>query len=676
MSKCHSVIAAINKWDDSTITELHYAEKDGIELYSFLKEGLKFDEVQLLQGKEAIYVNIRKAVTSLVQDLGPDDLFLFYYSGHGIVRKATGDHCLLCHDAQRDDVIHSHDNGLLKESWLLEKFEGRPFHHLIITDACREALERSQKGLGDYVFDEQGEYAARNLGRAIKPTMVGAVILNACSRGSLAREIEGNGLFTWTLLNMWRSQLEAGRPLMIDDKLRPALEEQMTRKAKSLQRPPQCPGVQIDHALPFPLDIKIHPHWAANPGTVKATVISTESSLSPIVKVIECPICDKNNPEDQTFRCRECQRNYLCLIHRKKIQGRYCCEDCAEKFEEQARVEAEAQRKASEEKQREIERLEAEKKRLAEEQRKEQARQEAARKRQALKSKAAQAKTIADWEQLAREWDQMGEINEASRCRQEVAKIRELERKRNPANANKEAPWVNSLGMKFVPVPKTRVFFSIWETRVQDYEVFVKATQREWSKPSFSQGPTHPAVNVSWDDAKAYCEWLTQEERKKGRLGEEWTYRLPTDEEWSWAVSLPEEKGQTPKEKDMKIKDHYPWGTQWPPPKGAGNYCDETAHHKHPDWTYIEGYNDGYEYTSPVGSFTLNQYGLYDLGGNVWEWCEDFYDNDKDVRVLRGGSWFYYDPDLLLSSSRGCSTPGGRLDNRGFRCVLVAGSVS
>ena len=212
---------------------------------------------------------------------------------------------------------------------------------------------------------------------------------------------------------------------------------------------------------------------------------------------------------------------------------------------------------------------------------------------------------------------------------------------------------VNSLGMKFVAVPGTEVMFCIWDVRVQDYRAYAEANSgvdASWKEPGFTQGDTHPVVKVNWNNAKAFCAWLT---RKEGK-----TYRLPTDAEWSVAVGLADESGNTPKDKDTNIKDVYPWGTEWPPPSGAGNYNKSLN-------------VDSYEFTSPVGSFTANQFGLYDMGGNVWQWCEDWYDGAQSSRVLRGGSWRGLGPDLLLSSYR--CTPVVRNDDIGFRCVLVGG---
>src|SRR5579862_7070324 len=147
------------------------------------------------------------------------------------------------------------------------------------------------------------------------------------------------------------------------------------------------------------------------------------------------------------------------------------------------------------------------------------------------------------------------------------------------AGATRDKPFVNSLGMKFVPVPGTKVLFSIWDTRVRDYRAYVEANPRvlaAWHNfplREFKQGEDHPVASMSWDDAKAFCAWLTQKERKEGKIGQDQEYRLPTDSEWSVAVG----------------PGKYPWGNNWPPPKGAGNYD--------PSFKV-----DDYVNTSPVGS--------------------------------------------------------------------------
>ncbi len=156
-------------------------------------------------------------------------------------------------------------------------------------------------------------------------------------------------------------------------------------------------------------------------------------------------------------------------------------------------------------------------------------------------------------------------------------------RSNSPATATKETPFENSLGMRFVPVPITggptkdqRVLFSIWETRVQDYDAFVTETKREWPKPKFEQGPAHPAVNVSWTDTQAFCQWLTARERQAGRLSAHESYRLPSDHEWTCAIGLGdrEDAARTPEQKNRRLPD-FAWGTDWPPPADAGNLSGE-----------------------------------------------------------------------------------------------------
>lgn len=241
------------------------------------------------------------------------------------------------------------------------------------------------------------------------------------------------------------------------------------------------------------------------------------------------------------------------------------------------------------------------------------------------------------------------------------------------ASAGADEAKVNSLGMKFVPVPGTKVLMCIHETRKGDYAAYAAANPRvdgawkniEAYKVPVSEADDHPVVNVSWDDAVAFCAWLSKHEGA--------TYRLPTDREWSYAVGIgtKEEKGSTPELLDGKLKGLYPWGKAWPPPAGAGNFADTSGAAKIPGMIVVPGYTDGFATTAPVTSFKPNKLGLYDLSGNVWEWCEDWYNKNRKERVLRGGSW-HYDPLSLLSSDRLYNDPATRDIYRGFRCVLVA----
>ena len=246
--------------------------------------------------------------------------------------------------------------------------------------------------------------------------------------------------------------------------------------------------------------------------------------------------------------------------------------------------------------------------------------------------------------------------------------------------ATKEEPFVNSLGMSFVPVPGTNVLFSVWETRMKDYQAFCDATGRTWHKPSFQQSADHPAAEVSLYNAYTFCEWLSRKEGKN--------YRLPTDDEWSCAVGIGDQENAaaTPISKSKKIANVFPWGRQWPPPRDAGNYLGEecttpaglaalkTARYDGLNSLVIEGFNDGIVLTAAVGSFGPNKLGIYDLGGNVWEWCQDKDEPGSAFGVLRGGSWCNGNRDGLLSSSRFSIGPDYRFDYFGFRVVVEADS--
>src|SRR5690606_7831282 len=130
------------------------------------------------------------------------------------------------------------------------------------------------------------------------------------------------------------------------------------------------------------------------------------------------------------------------------------------------------------------------------------------------------------------------------------------------------------------PVPGTQMLFSVWETRHQDYAPFAgigSGSEDAWREPRFrdepvTPGPTHPVVNVSWDDARAFAKWLTHRERVAGRITASAEYRLPTDLEWSAAAGLTKETGAWPLDRLRAAPEIFPWGRTWPPPETSGNY--------------------------------------------------------------------------------------------------------
>jgi len=183
-----------------------------------------------------------------------------------------------------------------------------------------------------------------------------------------------------------------------------------------------------------------------------------------------------------------------------------------------------------------------------------------------------------------------------------------------------------------------------------------------WRNPGFDQTDDHPVVEVSWNDAVAFCDWLSKKEGKH--------YRLPTEAEWEYAARA---GSQTV----------YPWGNNPDDGQGWANCYDHTASQRfpNPNWTPFT-WTDGYVFTSPVGTFKPNAFGLYDTNGNALEWCNDWYSKyssgdaidpkgpeQQDYHVLRGGSW-NYDEDGCRSAHRAKDAPTGRNNNIGFRVVL------
>jgi hypothetical protein len=237
----------------------------------------------------------------------------------------------------------------------------------------------------------------------------------------------------------------------------------------------------------------------------------------------------------------------------------------------------------------------------------------------------------------------------------------------------------NGLGMKFVPLVEG-IMIAATETRRRDYMEYVKATnsRKPGNMDVEGKGGTQPVVAIDRTEARAFCTWLTEHERNAGLIGAKDLYRLPTDEEWSRAVGLPLERGETPSERNSRIRGIYPWGFDWPPPENIDNLANMTASRKANLENVIPGYEDRFSQLAPVAAFAPNERGIIGLAGNASEWVDTDFEASKSIDpktkstlgTVRGGNWRSANPDEILSSARSAVPPDTKRPTISFRIVL------
>ncbi|HGE70908.1 TPA: hypothetical protein ENX78_08745 [Candidatus Poribacteria bacterium] len=189
-------------------------------------------------------------------------------------------------------------------------------------------------------------------------------------------------------------------------------------------------------------------------------------------------------------------------------------------------------------------------------------------------------------------------------------------------------------------------YIDVYEVTNEMYAKFLKATNHKppkyWDDPRYND-PQQPVVGVTWEDAKAYCDWAGK--------------RLPTEAEWEKAA------------RGGLIGKRFPWG--------------DDASHDYANYAGTVG-TDIWGYSAPVGKFAPNGYGLYDMAGNVFEWCADWYEKDYysksptknptgpssgKTRVVRGGGYGYTANFLRVSDRFGSYFPSNAYPFVGFRCA-------
>lgn len=182
-----------------------------------------------------------------------------------------------------------------------------------------------------------------------------------------------------------------------------------------------------------------------------------------------------------------------------------------------------------------------------------------------------------------------------------------------------------------------------------------------WRNPGWDIEPDQPAVLITWNDATAFCEWMSEATGKR--------YRLPTDAEWEYACRA-------------GTDTEFPWGNDLEDGYGWINGADQTG-----DWFRSSEtrfpFKDGAAYVARVGSYFPNTWGLYDMNGNVWEWCQDWQASlpsgsvtdpkgppSGTQRIIRGGGWHAI-AAYCRSSTRFSDPPEHTHTNMGFRVVRV-----
>jgi formylglycine-generating enzyme required for sulfatase activity len=193
-----------------------------------------------------------------------------------------------------------------------------------------------------------------------------------------------------------------------------------------------------------------------------------------------------------------------------------------------------------------------------------------------------------------------------------------------------------------------------------------------WRNPEFAQSDQHPVVFITWNDASQYCQWLTAKAIQRSLIPNEWEFRLPTEAEWEFACRAGSESmyffGDSP---DELIN--------------FANFADNSMAYALRDDLELaklaSDVDDGYSFTSPIGTFQANGFGIFDIYGNVGEWVLDSYDaypaspvqdpfKQRDIHhVIRGGSW--RTPAMnCRSAARSGMTPSHPYGFLGFRIVL------
>ena len=616
--KKYALVVGISEYADPEITDLSFAARDAEEVGLCLRETCGFDDVRTLAsggGSEPTHVNVVDALHNLAPLLSPDDLFLFYFAGHGIETK-TGAHILTSNSRIRMPELASVSKEVL--SSCLSRVECA--NRVLILDACRND---PHKGMGDEDnlltsgFSRDIMAVAETPVEGVVPT---TCVLFSCRLGERAYEWpdKGHGAFTHYLLEGMRGAAADDRGRITVQALGRYVEAQVPRWAKKFRTPrPQTPwgerkGSWQEVVLASRAGSALRPQLKSTPSPKPVTILPDPAlhveTLPPGAALTVDGRAAGIAPQKLTLAAGE---------HRILAE-----KDDHKPWERRIRFDATGDAHLK------------------------------------IELEARPRVVEAFFPMTA---DQAGEVQRTA-----------AEALGTPLAVDLE--YGRGVTLPVVLVPAGRFLMGSPETEVDrsddegpQYEVTIsrpfyigvhEVTQSQYKAvtgkaPSHFKGSENPVESVSWDDATAFCRRLSAQ---TGRA-----VRLPTEAEWEYAcragTTTPFHTGKTISTDQANYDGNFTYG------------CGATGEYR--------------ATTTAVGSFQPNAFALYDVHGNVGEWCNDWYADsytNADVRdpkgpatgaarVLRGGSWDDV-PAYCRSARRLRGAPDLRSGLVGFRVVV------
>ncbi|MBR4171223.1 MAG: SUMF1/EgtB/PvdO family nonheme iron enzyme [Kiritimatiellae bacterium] len=652
--KRKAVFVGVDQYDDEGIHDLQCAANDAALMLAQFR-AIGFDPVLLPNPTRDQVMREFRRITA---GLGEGDEFLFYFAGHGFASPGGNDHLLFCRDDRYANIQYNFAGipfGLLQS-----ETERAGLSRIFIVDACRSNP-----------FTTRGAGQPRDLlpsaDSYVKNVRTGGLaVMRSCGQGQCALELPSKrrGVFSLAMDEVIGGSKRSGIELVFDQSFLKSVYDRMGEIA-----------VENDLQLNQTPEIRLSANW----GRVVLVAGRAEPTPRPTLEVVACPLCGRKNLVTETFRCRVCGADNLCLSHSSGTPG--VCKSCAKPETASAakppkvtvsvssgtEARTDGREDTDEWSRREAELKAAIEAELAAAREAEREVQEAIRRAKEKAEAERKARELAE-EKKRRDAEEARQAAELEKKLAEVRRVREAaERKAREARYMAEGKTLTLPGgaeMRFrwcpagtftmgSPTSEDGRYDNETQHRVTLTRGFwmgeAPVTQEQWesvmgNNPSNFKGANLPVEQVSWNDCQEFI--------KKVNSALDCGARLPTEAEWEYACRA----GTT--------------GAYG----GSGN-LDEMG--------WYDG-NSG-DKTHPVGQKKPNAWGLCDMHGNVWEWCSDWFGDypsgsvtdptgpsSGSYLVLRGGSW--------RSVAWGCRSayrygydPDGRFNSIGLRLLCSAG---